>query len=261
MRRLTRFFLLLLGSLWSGLNPGFATEPDDPAWRSFQHGLGAPAYIGANAEHPAADTVFRPLPQPSFWRINADKFTLGFRLFHESRLATGNGIACVTCHAGTLSGADRRVVSIGVGGAAGKMNALSVFNAAFNFRQFWDGRAVTLEDQALLPIATDFEMANTLEAVREFLGGDSEYTTMFQDVYPDGVTIANMADALAHYQRSTFIRLDTPFQRYLGGQQNALTEQAQQGLRRFTEVGCSHCDNGINLGGNSYQKLGALSAY
>lgn len=252
---------LLVAGLLLLCTQSLATEADDPAWRNFQHGLGEPSLIAANAGHADANTAFRPLPSPRTWRINPDKFRLGSRLFHESRLATGNGIACVTCHAGMLSGADRRRVSIGVAGAEGSMNALSVFNAAFNFRQFWDGRAVTLEDQALLPIETEFEMANSLDAVLRFLRAEPEYVERFGRVYPDGVSIANMADAMAHFQRSTFVRLDTPFQRYLAGDGQALDEQQKLGLQRFTELGCSSCHNGINLGGNSYQKLGALRDY
>jgi cytochrome c peroxidase len=238
-----------------------ASEADNPAWRAFLHALGESSLIAASADHDFANDAFRPLPPASTWQIEPDKFRLGSRLFHESRLSTGNGIACVTCHAGTLSGADRRRVSIGVGGAEGKMNALSVFNAALNFRQFWDGRAVTLEDQALLPIATEFEMANSLDAVRQMLRSDPDYIDRFSAVYPDGVSIANMADAMAHFQRSTFIRLDTPFQRYLRGDEQALDEQEKFGLQRFQELGCSNCHNGINLGGNSYQKLGSLRDY
>ncbi|GAB5498773.1 MAG: hypothetical protein PsegKO_10840 [Pseudohongiellaceae bacterium] len=238
-----------------------ASEAANPAWRAFLHELGEPSLIAANADHDFANNAFRPLPPASTWQIEPDKFRLGSRLFHESRLSTGNGIACVTCHAGILSGADRRRVSLGVGGAEGKMNALSVFNAALNFRQFWDGRAVTLEDQALLPIATDFEMANSLDAVRHMLSNDPDYIDRFNAAYPDGVSIANMADAMAHFQRSTFIRLDTPFQRYLRGDEQALDGQEKFGLQRFQELGCSSCHNGINLGGNSYQKLGSLRDY
>lgn len=239
----------------------FATEPDDPAWRNFQHGLGEPAWIGANADHPQADTAYRPLPASLPGAIDAGKFQLGSDLFHEGRLASANAIACVTCHAGALSGADTRRVSTGVGGAAGTMNALSVLNAAFNFRQFWDGRAVTLADQALLPIQTDVEMANTLEAVLQFLQSESGYVVQFDAVYPDGVTTSNMADAMAHFQQQNFVRFDTPFQRYLAGDQSALEEQALRGWQRFDAVGCAACHNGINLGGNSYQQLGAAIPY
>lgn len=239
----------------------FATDPADTAWRNFQHGLGQPALIGVNAGHSLAASECRPIPAPEPGTINKAKFELGSQLFHEGRLSSANSIACITCHAGGLIGADRRPVSVGVGGALGTMNALSVFNATFNFRQFWDGRAVTLEDQALIPIQNEVEMANTLDSVLQFLRSDSGYTKQFEAVYPDGVTILNMADAIAHFQRNKFIRRDTAFQHYLAGDTDALDEQALRGWRRFQEIGCAQCHNGINLGGNSYQQLGSAIPY
>jgi cytochrome c peroxidase len=238
-----------------------ATEADEAVWRNFQHALGESPLIGANADHELADRPWRPIPEPSSRDIDPRRFRLGSDLFHEGRLSSGNSVACVTCHAGALSGADRRQVSTGVGGARGTKNALTVFNAGYNFRQFWDGRAVTLEDQALEPIQNPVEMAHTLDAVLEMLRSDTTYPDRFATVYPDGVTINNMADAIAHFQRINFIRLQTPFQRYLGGDQEALDEPARRGMQRFREVGCVSCHNGINLGGNSYQKLGAAVPY
>jgi len=234
-----------------------ALESSDPHWRNFQHALAQPAMIGANANHELADSTYRPLPLPDPESLDPARFELGSSLFHEGRLSSGNSIACVTCHAGALSGTDRRQVSLGVGGAPGHMNALSVFNATFNFRQFWDGRAVTLEDQALLPVETAFEMANRLDDVERFLQG-SAYRQRFEAVYPDGVTVLNMANAIAHFERHAFIRLDTPFQRFLNGDESALDEQSRRGWQTFDEIGCSSCHNGINIGGNSYQQLGTL---
>ncbi|MGM0633640.1 MAG: cytochrome-c peroxidase, partial [Pseudomonadota bacterium] len=151
-----------------------ASEDPDPAWRDFQHALGQPPLIGAGGDHKRADGFWRPIPAPPSGARDTEKFRLGSDLFHEGRLSSANSVACVTCHAGALSGADRRPVSVGVGGARGTKNALSVFNAVFNFRQFWDGRAVTLEDQSLEPIENPVEMAHTLEAVRETLRDDPE---------------------------------------------------------------------------------------
>ena len=253
--------ILLLTGLLSFAVVAMATEAENPAWRAFQHALGQPAWIGANADHPDADAAWRPLTVPQWHRFDEQRFRLGSDLFHDGRLSSGNSIACVTCHAGALSGADRRQVSLGVDGARGTKNALSVFNAAFNFRQFWDGRAVTLEDQALEPIQNEVEMANTLDAVLATLESDERYPARFAAVYPDGVSIGNMADAIAHFQRHSFLRLDTPFQRFLGGEEEALNESARRGLRRFEELGCVACHNGINLGGNSYQKTGEVIPY
>lgn len=254
------YFLLLTGLLSCAV-VATATEADDPAWRAFQHALGQPAWIGANADHPDADGAWRPLVVPAWHRFDEQRFRLGSDLFHDGRLSSGNSIACVTCHAGALSGADRRQVSLGVGGARGTKNALSVFNAAFNFRQFWDGRVVTLEDQALEPIQNEVEMANSLDAVLATLDEDERYPARFAAVYPDGVSISNMADAIAHFQRHSFLRLDTPFQRFLDGENEALDEAARRGLQRFDELGCVACHNGINLGGNSYQKTGEVIPY
>lgn len=238
-----------------------ASEADNPVWRSFQHALGDVPLIGANADHELADNPWRPVPEPASRPLDTGRFQLGADLFHEGRLSSANSVACVTCHAGALSGADRRPVSTGVGGARGTKNALTVFNAGFNFRQFWDGRAVTLEDQALEPIGNPVEMAHSLDAVLEMLQSDEEYQERFAAVYPDGVTISNMADAIAYFQRVNFVRLDTPFQRFLNGEEQALDEPARRGMRRFDRLGCTSCHNGINLGGNSYQKLGAAVPY
>jgi len=253
-----RLLLLLLLFQSAALH---ASDVTDPAWRNFQHALHKPAQTGANADHALAATAYRPIPVPEPEDIDPARFQLGFDLFHEGRLSSGNSIACVTCHAGALSGADRRQVSVGVGGARGTMNALSVFNAGFNFRQFWDGRAVTLEDQALEPIENPVEMANSLDAVIEMLNSDSRYPEKFAAIYPDGITVNNMTDALAHFQRFNFVRLDTPFQRHLNGDEDALDEQALRGWQRFDEIGCVACHNGINLGGNSYQQLGSIIPY
>jgi cytochrome c peroxidase len=251
--------IALIGALQSPLLS--AGETVDRAWRDFLHALDEPAMIGANADHPLANSVWRPIPALDPQDIQVERFRLGFDLFHEGRLSSRNSIACITCHAGAIGGADRRQVSIGVDGARGTMNSLSVFNAAFNFRQFWDGRAVTLEDQALIPIQAEVEMANTLDAVLQMLQNDSLYPAKFAAVYPDGVTINNMADAIAYFQHINFIRRDTPFQRQLNGADGELSDQALRGWQRFEQIGCATCHNGINLGGNSYQQLGAALPY
>lgn len=245
--------------LLSASRPG--ADVDTAAWRSFQHALGQPAWIGANADHARANTAFRPIPAPAEGDIDPGRFRLGAFLFHEGRLSADGRVACITCHAGALSGVDGRRVSLGVDNARGERNALSTVNAAFNFRQFWDGRAVTLEDQALVPIATEHEMASTLEAALEMLQNDTQYPDRFAAAYPDGVTIHNMADAIAHFQRISFTRPESAFMRHLAGEEGQLGDQALRGWRRFDEIGCVSCHNGINLGGNSYQQMGSALPY
>jgi len=256
--------LLLVTLVSAGcLGSSFAqdTRSTDSVFRAFLAALGEPALIGANADHPLADTAYRPIPALRVEDLDANKMRLGFDLFHETRLSIDQSVGCNSCHSGMFGGTDGRAVSTGARSQLGNFNAPTTFNAAFNFRQFWDGRAVTLADQALGPIENELEMAHTLPAVIDLLEKDASYPAEFAAVYPDGITVNNMADAIAYFQRVNFTRPTTPFVRHLAGEEGQLSEQALRGWERFEEVGCVTCHNGINLGGNSYQQLGSALNY
>ncbi|MBU2098829.1 MAG: hypothetical protein KKD00_08705, partial [Gammaproteobacteria bacterium] len=256
---------LLMIALMSGgfLNISSAQDisPAEAEFYEFLHALGEPALIGANAGHELADSAYRPIPALNAADLNVDKMRLGFDLFHESRLAVDQSVGCNSCHSGMFGGTDGRTVSTGARGQLGNLNSPTTFNAALNFRQFWDGRAVTLADQALGPIENELEMAHELSDVIAMLRNDANYSAEFAAVYPDGVTVNNMADAIAYFQRVNFTRPTTPFVRHLAGEEDQLSDQAQRGWQRFDEVGCVSCHNGINLGGNSYQQLGSAMDY
>jgi cytochrome c peroxidase len=239
----------------------FAADNADRRYLNFLNALGEPALIGANADHELASSAYRPLPAFGVAEIDADKLRLGFDLFHERRLSVDNSTGCNSCHSGMFGGTDGRRVSVGVNGALGALNAPTTFNAAYNFRQFWDGRAVDLKEQALGPIENELEMAHSLNAVIDMLNADSSYPTEFARIYPDGISAHNMADALAYFQTINFSRGGTPFVQHLNGVENQLSDQAMRGWQRFDEIGCASCHNGINLGGNSYQQLGAALPY
>lgn len=239
----------------------YAGEPLDQARLAFSNALGEPALIGANADHELALTRYRPVAAFNASDVVANKLRLGFDLFHERRLSADNTIGCNSCHSGMFGGTDGRKVSIGAYGATGHLNAPTTFNAAMNFRQFWDGRAVTLAEQALGPIENQIEMAHELSAVVQMLENDAGYASEFATVYPDGITTHNIGDALAYFQTMNFTRTTTPFVRHLNGEDGQLSEQALRGWQRFDEIGCASCHNGINLGGNSYQQLGAAASY
>lgn len=223
--------------------------------------MGDKPAIGSHADHALAHAVTRPVPETTLQDVNVHKFLLGNDLFHERRLSSDNTNGCITCHAGPISGTDGRPVSFGVDRARGKFNALTTFNANLNFRQFWDGRSVTLADQAIEPIISELEMANTLENALAMLLSDQSYVKSFNAIYPDGVSIQNMADAMAHFQTISFSVDNSPFQRHLRGEPGQLSEQALRGWQTFQDIGCSSCHNGLNLGGNSYQRLGTMRAY
>ncbi|MCB1670160.1 MAG: cytochrome c peroxidase [Gammaproteobacteria bacterium] len=237
-----------------------ADETAEQAYRDFLQARGEPAWIGAGAEHPAANSVIRPTPALATFDLDPDKQALGFDLYHEARLSRDGTVSCASCHMGMMGGTDRQTVSRGIGGAIGSRNAPTVFNSAFNFRQFWDGRALDLDEQALGPISNPVEMGHDLDAVLQWLAADPYYAGRFATIYPDGVTAANLGNAIATHVR-TMTRNDSRFNRYLTSGEPVLSEQELRGWQRFNDLGCAACHNGINLGGNSYQKLASARVF
>jgi len=205
----------------------------------------------------AADAV---APLPPAPELPADKLALGERLFADVRLSRDDSIACITCHDLTRGGIDRLKVSIGVGGAVGGINAPTVFNSAYSFVQFWDGRAASLEEQAAGPIHNPIEMNSNWPQVLAKLRADPDYTKAFARSYRNGLTAENIADAIATFERS-LVTPNARFDRYLRGERNTMTPQEIHGYRRFRELGCTSCHQGILLGGNMFQKFGVLRDY
>jgi cytochrome c peroxidase len=199
-------------------------------------------------------------PLPVSPAPHAGKVELGERLFSDPRLSRDDSIACASCHNLETGGVDRRAVSLGVGGAQGSVNAPTVFNAGFAFAQFWDGRAATLEEQAAGPIHNPVEMASDWTQVLSKLNADESYRTAFAALYPDGATAANVVDAIVAFER-TLVTPDSRFDRHLRGEPGALTPLETHGYRRFRELGCASCHQGVLLGGNMFQKFGVLRDY
>ena len=191
---------------------------------------------------------------------DAGKVALGRLLFHDARLSKDGSVSCATCHDLASGGDDGRRVSIGVDDSEGLINTPTVFNARFNFRQFWDGRAETLEDQIDGPVQSAIEMASLWPDVVSKLYQDDEYPNLFAGVYPDGITRANVKDAVAEFMRS----LTTPnsrFDRWLEGDQEALTALEKRGYDLFKSYGCVSCHQGAAVGGNMFQVFGVLNEY
>jgi cytochrome c peroxidase len=215
--------------------------------------------VGTAAEPDALDDEpIHPLPR----KIDLDpqKVVLGRRLFHDSQLSADNSISCASCHNLHRNGADNRAISVGVAGAKGDVNAPTVFNSGFNFRQFWDGRAETLEDQVEGPIHHPAEMATDWPQILEKLRADSGYTAAFSSIYAQGMNSRTIKDAIATFERS-LITPDSRFDRYLRGDANALTADEKEGYRLFKQNGCSSCHQGILAGGNMFEKFGIVADY
>ena len=197
------------------------------------------------------------IPIPRHLDIDLDKARLGQRLFSDKRLSRDLSTACATCHDPKRGGVDHRPVSTGVEGRKGKLNAPTVWNAWFNFRQFWNGRAEDLKEQARGPIHNPMEMDMRDELVDARLQADSGYRRDFGRIYRRKPNLEDALDAIVEFERALYTP-DSRFDRWLRGDRTALTEEELEGYRLFKRIGCISCHNGINVGGNSYQYFGAV---
>ena len=204
--------------------------------------------------------LFEPIPQSPDPAPSPEAVELGKMLFFEPRLSEGHNISCNTCHNLGTGGVDLAPVSLGHRWQKGGRNSPTVFNAIFNTAQFWDGRATTLEEQAGGPMINPVEMGSTPEHVEEQLRGIPGYMTYFAAAFPgqeQPVTFENAANAIAAFE-ATLITPNSPFDRFLAGDDAAMTEEQKAGLRAFIDEGCIACHSGMNLGGDSYQPFGVV---
>lgn len=213
----------------------------------------------AHAEHaPWRAGPFAPLPDlPD---VDPQKVRLGEVLFHDPRLSTDDTVSCATCHDLNHGGADGRETALGIDDQEGPINTPTVFNSAYNFSQFWDGRADNLEQQAAGPVHNPVEMGSNWTEVTAKLSADPKIKAAFRDLYPDGITADNIVDAIATFER-TLVTVDSPFDRFLLGDQTAIDAEAKRGYELFQSYGCSSCHQGLNVGGNMYQTMGAMGDY
>jgi cytochrome c peroxidase len=153
-----------------------------------------------------------------------------------------------------LGGDDNLPFSFGANGEEGSRNSPTVYNAIFDFRQFWDGRAKNLQEQAGGPVENPKEMDSSFKELIPKLN-KTPYKKMFQAIYKDGITRRNIEDAIAEYEK-TLITPNAPFDKYLRGDKTALSKGAIEGYALFKNKGCISCHQGINIGGNMYNKFG-----
>lgn len=235
-------------------------------------GIGGVAWFGltANLQTPVAIAPHNPdsggeaaepiTPLPLSVPLDPKKVALGHRLFHEPKLSADGSISCSSCHDLARGGVDRQPRSRGIGGREGNINAPTVFNSGFNFRQFWDGRAEALEDQVDGPLQHPAEMGATWPQALAFLNSDAAYRKEFTELFRDGVSAANVRDAIATFERS-LVTPNSRFDRFLRGDSAALSETERAGYKLFKQIGCTSCHQGANIGGNSYQRLGVMEDY
>ncbi len=189
------------------------------------------------------------------------KAALGFKLYHDTRLSVNNTVSCASCHGLNTAGVDNKPFSEGVEGKLGGVNAPTVFNAVYNFVQFWDGRAVTLAEQAAGPPVNPVEMASpNFDAIVAKLNKDRKFAREFKKVYPEGFTQATITDAIEQFER-TLITPNSRFDKYLRGDKAAITAEELEGYELFKKYNCATCHVGKNLGGESYELMGLRKHY
>jgi cytochrome c peroxidase len=215
-------------------------------------------YRTEGVAEPFAVDALQPLPQSL--ATDEKKVALGRKLFHDVRLSADNTLSCASCHGLDKGGTDQVKSSTGIGGAIGPINSPTVFNSVFNVRQFWDGRAADLQEQAAGPVANPIEMGSNFEQVVQKLGQDQAFVAEFESVYPAGLSEDTITHAIAEFER-TLVTPNSRFDRYLMGQANALTPDELEGLRLFRENACATCHAGKALGGVSFERLGRRRDY
>lgn len=196
-------------------------------------------------------------PIPADAPLTQARIDLGQMLFFEPRISGSGVISCATCHNPALGWTDRIPRATGHDGQVGERNTPTALNAAFLDSQFWDGRAATLEDQALGPIQAEIEMNMSLEQAITRLNEFQIYRDMFAAAFPDDsdpVRPENVALSIAAFER-TLITPNSPFDRFLAGDDSALTDQQQQGMRLFADNGCAACHSGPNFSDGMFHAI------
>lgn len=189
------------------------------------------------------------------------KAELGYALFHDPRLSVDNTVSCASCHSLETAGVDNLRYSQGVDGQLGGVNAPTVFNAVYNFVQFWDGRAGTLAEQAAGPPLNPVEMASvSFDDIIAKLKADRKFAKGFAEVYPEGMTEATLTDAIEQFERA-LITPDSRFDKWLRGDDEAITAEELEGYELFKRYDCATCHAGPNLGGLSYELMGLRRHY
>ncbi|MDR2625217.1 MAG: cytochrome B6 [Zoogloeaceae bacterium] len=205
-----------------------------------------------------ANEPIKPLPpNPA---LDAAKVELGFRIFHDPRFSDEGTVSCASCHAIALGGADRgKRVSEGVRQQNGTINAPSVLTAAYNSHQFWDGRSPSLENQITHVLTNPLEFASDWPAAIQRFSQDADLLRAVRAVYGEAPSQRNLSDAVATYERS--LPEASRFDRFLRGESSAITAEERQGYEKFKSYGCVACHQGVNVGGNMFQRLGTLGNY
>lgn len=205
-----------------------------------------------------ASPINEPIqPIPLHIDLNEKKVALGEKLFRDVRLSGNQKRACISCHGFDTGGTDRMVRSPSINNQFTAVNTPTVFNSGFNFKLNWNGR----DDNLFVNVDASIKaMGGQWEKIIPLLQNSSDYVQAFAAVYPKGMTQDNVMDAIATFEESLYTP-NARFDQFLRGNIKALTSAEKQGYNLFKDYGCVSCHQGINVGGNMFQKFGVLGHY
>lgn len=194
-------------------------------------------------------------------RVNLAQVELGKKLYFDPRLSKSGFISCNSCHNLSMGGTDNLPTSIGHNWQQGPINAPTVLNSSLNVAQFWDGRAADLKEQAGGPIANPGEMAFSHSLAIDVLASIPAYVREFKQVFgSERIEIDQVTTAIAEFEK-TLVTPNSPFDLWLLGDEDAISQKAKEGYQLFKSSGCVACHNGPAVGGTSFQKMGVVEPY
>ncbi|MGW8272995.1 MAG: cytochrome-c peroxidase [Thermodesulfovibrionales bacterium] len=198
---------------------------------------------------------FQSVPVPELNPQTPEKIELGKKLFFDRRLSGDGTMSCATCHVPEQAFTDGMDISLSYPTTRNWRNSPTLINVAFFKYLFWDGRVQTLEDQALFPMMSAFEMNQNLDYLEEEIRVVPEYAAAFQQVFGGQVTRERIAMAIAAFER-TLISFNAPIDRYLLGDESILSAAARRGLEVFTGKGkCVDCHHGVNMSDDRFYAI------
>ncbi len=215
-------------------------EADEEAPADDAADQSADEQAAADEQLPEVPLGLPPVPVPDDNPMTVAKVELGKLLYFDKRLSKDGTLSCATCHDPQMAWTEHRATSEGIGGQIGERNSPTVINSAYNPEQFWDGRAASLEEQALGPVANPIEMGHTVDAMVQDLSKLDGYNEHFQKAFGTGVTADGVAKAIAAFER-TVLSGNSPYDKFQAGDEAALTDEQKEGWQLFQDAGCVTC--------------------
>lgn len=212
---------------------------------------------GSALASPPGDQPITPIPPAP--KADPRAVALGERLFEDPALSGDGKRACSSCHEVNFNGADGKALDLDPAGKPVQFNTDTVFNAALSYRKNWEGNARTLEDAATMSLSDPQLMASSVPKAVKAAKADPVLRRQFEEVYGRGPDSANLLNAIATYERS-LVTPNSRFDLWLEGDKAALSAEELRGYELFTSFGCVSCHQGVNVGGNLFERSGIFHA-